>query len=139
MTLIVLTVVVIACFIAVLALYLFRIGMVLNRTADNLGDCVQSVRTVAGQAQVVGPGMERLNKIGGDLLGAMPLLLDDAEGVAAKLAAPTSVHTEAPAPSPDVVAAASTASSPLGPSNVGYLDVIHSDRGPTTGMGYLDV
>ncbi len=128
MTLIVLTVVVIACFIAVLALYLSRIGVVLGRTADSLADCLQGVRMVAGHAQIVGPGITRLNKVGADLLGAMPLLLDDAEGVAAKLAAPP----------PEVVAAAPTAPSPVGTSNVGYLDVVHSNPGPTTGMGYLD-
>jgi hypothetical protein len=37
MTLIVLTVIVIALLVAFLALFLFRIGRLLNRTADDLG------------------------------------------------------------------------------------------------------
>jgi hypothetical protein len=61
MTLIVLTVAVIVLFVAVLAIYLFAIGVLLNRTADNLDDCLQSVKTVTGQAQVIGPGVERIN------------------------------------------------------------------------------
>jgi len=41
MTLIVMTLVVVTLLIAALAIYLFMIGVVLNRTATNLGDCVQ--------------------------------------------------------------------------------------------------
>ncbi len=109
MTLIVLTVVVITLFIAVLAIYLFIIGVLLNRTADNLGDCLQSVRTIAGQAHVIGPGVKRINKTGGELLGALPLLVEGAERVAAAKSAPAAATPEAPA--------GTTA------AGVGYLDV----------------
>jgi len=44
MALVVLTVVVIALLIAALAIFLFRIGMLLNRTAGDLEDCAQSVK-----------------------------------------------------------------------------------------------
>jgi hypothetical protein len=86
MTLIVMTVVVGGLLIVSLAIYLFMIGVLLNRTAGNLGDCLDNLRIIAGQAQVVGPGLGRLNKTGADLLGAMPLLVEGAEAVAAKLA-----------------------------------------------------
>ena len=88
MTLIVLTVVVIALLIAVLALFLFAIGVLLNRVADNLDDCLQNVKTIAGQAEVIIPGVGRINQTGGVVAGALPLLVGGAEGVAAKLAPP---------------------------------------------------
>jgi hypothetical protein len=44
MTLIIVTVVVIASLIAVLAVYLSVIGVLLNRIADNLDDCLGNVK-----------------------------------------------------------------------------------------------
>ncbi|MDQ3825012.1 MAG: hypothetical protein M3325_04425 [Actinomycetota bacterium] len=119
MTLIVVTIVAIASVIAALAIYLFMIGTVLGRTVGNLSDGVQSVRSIAGQAQAIGPGVTRINQAGGELVGAMPLLLEDAEAVAAKMTPAMS----APA-----------TSSPTTGSSVGRLDVV-----PATGVGYLDV
>jgi hypothetical protein len=139
MTLIVLTVIVIASLIAGLAFFLFRIGTLLNRTASNLDDCLQSVRTVVGHAQVIGPGVTRLNKSGTDLLEAVPLLLEDAEAVAAKLDPAAAPSPAAPTTSP--VAAGATAAVPAKPG-VGYLDVTPASAQepvPTTGVGYLDV
>ena len=138
MFLIVMTVIVIASLIAGLAFFLFTIGTVLNRTANNLGDCLQSVWTVAGHAQVIGPGVTRLNKSGADLVDAMPLLLEDAEAVAAKLAPSAAPSPATPAASP--VAVGATAAVPAQPG-VGYLDVTTApapEPAPTTGVGYLD-
>ena len=133
----VLTVVVIGLLIAALAVYLFMIGVLLKRTAAALGDCLQSVRTIAGQAQVIGPGVTRINTTGGQLLGAMPLLIEGADGVATKLA-PSAATTPVPA-APAVPAAVGTpAASHSGASapeairtGGGYLDA-------ATGVGYLD-
>lgn len=119
MTLIALTIVVIASVIAALAAYLFLIGKALGRTAGNLGECLQSVRSIAGDAQVIGPGITRINQTGGELVGAMPLLFDDADAVAVKMTPAT--------------AAPATSSSTPGP-RVGLLD-----GAPATGVGYLDV
>ncbi len=127
MTLVVLTIVVIACFIAALAIYLFMIGALLGRTANGLGDCLQNLQIIVGQAQPIGPGIERINKTGDDLVGAMPLLLEDAEGVATKL-----VPTEA-ASANSGVAVQETAPATAQPS-VGY-----QDPTPKSGVGYLDV
>lgn len=131
MILIALTIFVIALLIATLAVYLFMIGTLLGRTATNLGDCLQNVNTIAGQAQAIGPGITRLNTTGGELVGAMPLLLEDVDAVTAKLA-PTST-TSAVNPTPAPAAAPTTSSAARGPL-VGYLDPT-----PATGVGYLDV
>ena len=111
MTLIILTVVVIASLIAVLAIFLFVIGALLHRVADNLDDCLQNVKTITGHAKVIAPGVERINQTGGVVAGALPLLIQGAEGVAAKLA-PSHLQ-EAPRDAASVTV----------PAGVGYLDV----------------
>lgn len=132
MTLTVLTVAVIALFIGVLAIYLFMTGVLLNRIAGNLGDCLQNVRTIAGQASVIAPGITRINKSGGEIVGALPLLLDGAEGVAAKLA-PSAAASATSSPTPEAPAAATPQAAPTG---VGLLDT--PETAPR-GVGYLDV
>lgn len=101
MLLIVLTVVCIGALIAVLALYLLTIGILLNRIADNLDDCLGNVKTIATQAEPVISGVEHINRTGGVVAGALPLLYGGAEKIAAKLAAPTPApvngHTNVPA------------------------------------------
>jgi hypothetical protein len=89
MTLIILTVVVIGLLVAVLAIYLFVIGVLLNRIADNLDDCLGNVKTIATQAEPVIPGVEHINRTGGVVAGALPLLYGGAEKIATKLAPPT--------------------------------------------------
>jgi hypothetical protein len=131
MTLIVLTVVVIALLIAVLAIFLFRIGMLLNRTADDLDDCAQNVKNISYQAEAIGPGVVRINETGTVVLGALPLLCDGAESVAVAKGAPYVDPSEAPsseAPS-SMAAPVPSAAAPRG---VGYLD---GERGT---LGYLD-
>jgi hypothetical protein len=84
MTLVFLSVVVIALLIAVLAIYLFAIGVLLNRIANNLDDSLQNVKTIAEQAEVIGPAVERINGTGDVVVGALPLLCEGAERIAAK-------------------------------------------------------
>lgn len=88
MTLVFLSVVVIALLIAVLAIYLFTIGVLLNRTADNLDDSLQNVRTIAEQAEVIGPAVERINGTGGVVVGALPLLCEGADRIVSQPTAP---------------------------------------------------
>lgn len=95
MTLIVLTVAVIALLVAVLAIFLFALGFLLNRIADNLDDCSHSVRTISRHASVIGPGVKRLNHTGGELVGAMPLLYDGAELLVAQSVAQSAVPVAA--------------------------------------------
>jgi hypothetical protein len=152
MTLIVLTVVVVGLLIAALAIYLFMIGVLLNRTASNLGDCLSNVRIVAGQAEVIGPGIKRLNKTGADLLGAMSLLVEGAEGVAATLTPSSAAHAASdPATPPGTATAA--ASSPVPPATptgsaaradaaADAPDAVRVGGGmldSAVGVGYLDV
>ncbi|MGH3786068.1 MAG: hypothetical protein ACRDRG_05825 [Pseudonocardiaceae bacterium] len=128
MTLIVLTVVVIGLLIAALAIYLFVLGVLLNRIAGTLEDCWENVRIITGHAQAIGPGVTRLNKVGGDLLGAMPLLIEGADGVAAKLI-----------PSATARAAPSTAAPAA--STVGTPEAVRVGGGyqdSAVGVGYLD-
>lgn len=93
--LVILTVVLIALLIAVLAIYLFWVGVLLNRIADNLDNSNESVKTIAGHAELIVPGVEHINRTGGIVAGALPLLYGHAERIAAKLApSPGSSHEE---------------------------------------------
>jgi len=88
MTLIILSVGVIVSLIAVLAVYLYVIGVLLNRIADNLDDCSGNVKKITGQAEVILPGVGRINQTGGVVAGALPLLVEAAEGATTKLVPP---------------------------------------------------
>lgn len=124
MILIVLSVAAVASLVAVLAGYLLVTGRLLSRTAGNLDDCLQSVKMIHMHASPIGPGVVRLNKIGGDLVEALALLSGGAEQLVATkpgaaVGAPVGVgYMDAPevrAPAPVAAGAA--------PVGVGYLDV----------------
>ena len=83
-TLVVLSVAVIVFLIAVLAIYLFVVGVLLNRIADNLDNCNESVQTIVGHGEVIIPGVEHINRVGGNVAGALPLLYGHAERIVAK-------------------------------------------------------
>jgi hypothetical protein len=112
MLLVVLTVVIIGLLIAVLAIFLFAIGKLLNRVADNLDDSLQNVKTISGQAEIIIPGVDRINQTGSVVAGALPLLVGGAEGVAVKLATP--------ARTPETSTNGAPITVPTG--GVGYLD-----------------
>lgn len=80
-TLVVLSVVVITLLIAGLALYLFIVGSQLQRIATLLEECAQLVWKIKADAEVIEPGVERINRTGGVVAGALPLLYDMAEGI----------------------------------------------------------
>jgi hypothetical protein len=79
--LVTLTVVVIAVFTGGLALYLFWVGTLLNRIASNLEDSADLVRTIDDDAKIIGPGVAHINRIGGVVAGALPLLYGMAEQI----------------------------------------------------------
>jgi hypothetical protein len=79
--LVVLTVVVIVLLIAGLAVYLFWVGTLLTRIAGNLEGAVDIVRTIVGHARLIGPGVEHINRTGGVVAGALPLLYGMAEEI----------------------------------------------------------
>jgi hypothetical protein len=76
-----LSVVDIVLLIAGLAFYLFVVGGQLKRIATNLEECAQLVRTIRGHAKVIEPGLEHINRTGGVVAGALPLLYGMAEGI----------------------------------------------------------
>ena len=86
MSLVVLSVLVIGLLIGVLAIYLFVIGQLLHNIADNLDDCLGSVKTILGHAEVIVPAVEHINRTGGVVAGALPLLYGFTDRIAAKLA-----------------------------------------------------
>ena len=82
-TLVVLSVVLIAAFIAGLALYLWIVGGQLTRIAGMLEECAGIVWRIEADADVIEPGLERINNTGGVIAGALPLLYGMAEGIVA--------------------------------------------------------
>ncbi|MHA6795145.1 hypothetical protein ACVGVM_16760 [Pseudonocardia bannensis] len=83
-TLVVLTVVVIAALIAGLAFYLFWVGSLLGRVATNLEACEEAVTRINTDAELIGPGVEHINRSAGTVAGALPLLYGFAEKIVVK-------------------------------------------------------
>ncbi|MEP9381674.1 hypothetical protein [Nocardioides sp. KR10-350] len=79
--LVVLTVVDIALLVAGLAAYLWIVGGQLTRVADLLEECRDIVDGIAADAEAVEPGLEHINRTGGVVAGALPLLYGMAEGI----------------------------------------------------------
>ncbi|MEV4601979.1 hypothetical protein AB0K15_31830 [Amycolatopsis sp. NPDC049253] len=80
-TLVVLTVVDIALLVAGLAVYLFWVGGLLARIATNLEDCAETVRRINTHAEAIVPGVSHINRTGGVVAGALPLLYGMAEDI----------------------------------------------------------
>lgn len=80
-TLVVLSVLLIALLIAGLSLYLYIVGSQLGRVATLLEDCNEIVWKIKRDADVIEPGVERINNTGGVVAGALPLLYGMAEGI----------------------------------------------------------
>jgi hypothetical protein len=87
--LVVLTVIAIAVFTGGLALYLFWVGTLLNRIASNLEESADFVRAIDDDAKVIGPGVTHVNRIGGVVAGALPLLYGMAEEIVRGISAPS--------------------------------------------------
>jgi hypothetical protein len=81
--LVVLTVLEIAVLIAGLAFFLFWTGTLLTRIAGNLEGAAGLVRDIGDNAEVIQPGVEHINRTGGVVAGALPLLYGMAEGIVA--------------------------------------------------------
>jgi hypothetical protein len=98
--LVVLTVIDIVLLVAGLAVYLFWVGTLLNRVAANLEESAGLVRQIKANAELIKPGVEHINRAGGIVAGALPLLYDMAEGIVAGVtpAAPVPAVPEAARP-----------------------------------------
>ena len=79
--LVVLTVVAIAVLIAELAVYLFVVGSQLARVATKLEGCAEVVWDIKRNAEPIKSGVDRINRTGRVIAGALPLLYGMAEGI----------------------------------------------------------
>jgi hypothetical protein len=79
--LVVLTVLVIVVLIAGLAFYLYWAGTLLTRIAGNLEESLATAAQIVGHAKLIRPGVEHINRTGGVVAGALPLLYGMAEEI----------------------------------------------------------
>jgi hypothetical protein len=96
-TLVILTIVDIVLLVAGLAFYLYWVGTLLTRIAGNLEECGDLVRSIVGHAKLIGPGVEHINRTGGVVAGALPLLYGMAEEIVADVT-PRPEEPEVPEP-----------------------------------------
>ncbi len=80
-TLVVLSVVDIVLLIAGLAFYLFVVGGQLTRVAGDLEECADIVWDIKKNAEPIVEGVSNINRVGGVVAGALPLLYGMAEGI----------------------------------------------------------
>lgn len=80
-TMIVLSVLAIVALVAVLAIYLYVIGSQLTRVAGTLEECGDVVREIVANAEPIKGGVDHINRTGGVVAGALPLLYGMAEGI----------------------------------------------------------
>jgi len=80
-TLVVLSVVDIVLLIAGLAVYLWIVGGQLTRVAGLLEECRDLVWKIKADAEPIVPGVAHINRTGGVVAGALPLLYGMAEGI----------------------------------------------------------
>jgi hypothetical protein len=75
------TVIDIVALIAGLAIYLFIVGRQLAAVATKLEEAADLVWAIQADAEVIEPGLERINTTGGVVAGALPLLYGFAEAI----------------------------------------------------------
>ncbi|MBO0847272.1 MAG: hypothetical protein J2P22_17870 [Nocardioides sp.] len=97
-TLVVLTVVDIVLLIAGLGIYLYIVGAQLSRIATNLEECSRLVAAIGQNAAPIMQDVRHINRTGGVVAGALPLLYGMAEQIVA------GVTPREPAPSEPVPA-----------------------------------
>lgn len=114
-TLIVLSVVDIVLLIAGLAIYLYIVGTQLTRIAANLEECAEIVQRICANAAPIMQDVRHINRTGGVVAGALPLLYGMAEQIVSSVTPPE----PAPAVRPPARPASGTRRSRLG-EGVGY-------------------
>lgn len=80
-TLVAASVLAIGLFIAVLAIYLYVVGTILERVATNLEESFEVAGQIVGHASLIDGGLDHINRTGGVVAGALPLLYGMAEGI----------------------------------------------------------
>jgi hypothetical protein len=79
--LVILTVIVIVALIAGLAVYLYWAGTLLDRIGAKLEGAYGIAGGIVEDATLIMPGVEHINRTGGVVAGALPLLYGMAEGI----------------------------------------------------------
>jgi hypothetical protein len=95
--LVVLTVIAIATLIAGLAVYLFWAGTLLARIATKLEGAAEIVHGIVADAKLIMPGVDHINRTGGVVAAALPLLYGMAEGIVTAVT-PAAPQPEVPEP-----------------------------------------
>ena len=75
------TVIDIVLLIAGLAIYLWIVGSQLTRIATNLEECNELVQKIGANAESIEGNLEHVNRTGGVIAGALPLLYGMAEKI----------------------------------------------------------
>ena len=114
-TLVVLSVVDIVLLIAGLAIYLYLVGIQLTRIAANLEECAEIVRQIGVNAAPIMQDVRHINRTGGVVAGALPLLY----GMAEQIVTSVTPRDPQPAERPPALPASGTRRSRLG-EGVGY-------------------
>ncbi|HSS67406.1 MAG TPA: hypothetical protein VLK34_02560 [Nocardioidaceae bacterium] len=127
-TLVVLSVIDIVLLIAGLAFYLFVVGSQLESVASDLEECSDTVREIVGNAEPIIPGVDHINRTGGVVAGALPLLYGMAEGIVAGV----TPRPEAPAERPPARPASGRRRSRLH-EGVGYRPAPMPSEGASSG------
>jgi hypothetical protein len=79
--LVILTVIVIVLLIAGLAVYLYWAGTLLDRIGAKLEGAADIAAGIVADAKLIEPGVDHINRTGGVVAGALPLLYGMAEGI----------------------------------------------------------
>jgi hypothetical protein len=117
-TLIVLSVVDIVLLIAGLAIYLYIVGTQLTRIAANLEECAEIVQRICANAAPIMQDVQHINRTGGVVAGALPLLYGMAEQIVTSVT-PSEPVVSADGGRPPARPASGTRRSRLG-EGVGY-------------------
>ncbi len=80
-TMVVLSVIDVVLLIAGLAFFLYVLGGQLSRIATNLEECADLVQQICRNAESIHADLEHINRTGGVVAGALPLLYGMAEGI----------------------------------------------------------
>lgn len=80
-TLVTFSVIAITLLIGGLAFFLYVLGSQLGRVATMLEECAAIVWKIERDTEAIGPGVERINRTGAVVAGALPLLYGFAEGI----------------------------------------------------------
>jgi hypothetical protein len=93
-TLVVLSVVDILLLIAGLATYLYIVGTQLTRIATNLEECADLVHGIERNAEPIMQDVQHINRTGGIVAGALPLLYGMAEQIVVSVTPPEPAPAE---------------------------------------------